>query len=216
MIALTRYVLADYLRSQRFVPPLVAYLGFLAVLYAFPGTILPGFGASAAALLPVSVWIALSLHNTEDALQATVTMVNAGGRGRVMAGKTYATVVGVLVLTVTALVWPMVSSSRIFSPADLTTGLITHLTCGLTGISLGTCCARPVINRQGYAFATAFLLSIVALVNHTLTPANRTIRLLSAAPPGPSAAGLLLPMAWALLMLTALAALSSWVARRRR
>ncbi|MGH3803890.1 MAG: hypothetical protein ACRDTD_27920, partial [Pseudonocardiaceae bacterium] len=77
MTAMARYALADYLRSQRFLPPLVAYLSFLAILNAIQGTVLPGYGASAAGLLPASVWLTLSLHNTEDALQATVTIVNA-------------------------------------------------------------------------------------------------------------------------------------------
>jgi hypothetical protein len=52
----------------------------------------------------------------------------------------------------------MVSSGRLHTPADLAVGLLAHLTCGMTGTALGTCCTRLIIGRQGYAFATALLL----------------------------------------------------------
>ncbi|MET8957314.1 hypothetical protein ACWEQN_34845 [Streptomyces sp. NPDC004129] len=216
MTAIARYVLADYLRSQRYLPQLVSYLGFLAIFYAFPGTVLPGYGASAAALLPVSVWLTLSLHNTEDPLQAAVTIANAGSRRRVMIGKTCAALAGVIALSAIAVIWPMVSSGRLHTPADLTVGLVAHLTCGITGIALGTCCTRPIIKRQGYAFATALLLGLIALVSRLLSPANQTIRLLSGASPRPSLAGLLLLTGWALIMLVVLTSVASWLAQRRR
>ncbi|RFC77335.1 hypothetical protein [Streptomyces sp. AcE210] len=216
MTAVARYVLADYMRSQRYLPQLVSYLGFLAIFYAFPGTALPGYGASAAALLPISVWLALSLHNTEDPLQAAVTIVNAGSRWRVTIGKTSAALAGVLALSGIAVIWPMVSSGMLHTPTDLAVGLFAHLTCGITGVALGTCCTRPIIKRQGYAFATALLLGLIALVSRLLSPANQTIRLLSGAPPRPSFTELLLLMGWALIMLVALTSMSSWLAQRRR
>ncbi|MDT0453497.1 hypothetical protein [Streptomyces hesseae] len=216
MTTIARYALADYLRSQRFLPQLVAYLGFLAVLYAVQGSVLPGYGASAAALLPVGVWLTLSLHNTEDPLQATVTLINAGGRLRVMLGKTCASLAGVLALGGAALIWPMVSSGRLHTPADLATGLMAHLICALTAVALGTCCARPLIERQGYAFATALVLSLIALVGRLVTPVNQTIRLLSSAPPRPPAGELLLLAAWSSIMLGVTVSLASWMARRRQ
>ncbi|WP_049577825.1 hypothetical protein [Streptomyces sp. SBT349] len=216
MTAVARYALADYLRSQRFVAPLVVLLGFLAVLHAFPGSVVSGYGASAAALVPIGVWLTLGLHNAEDPLQTEVTIANAGGRRRVVIGKTCAALAAVLALAAVALVWPLVSAGRPYPPADLAAGLLAHLTCGVTGVALGTCCARPLIRRQGHAFATALLLSLVALVSRPLSPANRTIRLMSAAPPRPSAAELLLLAAWALVLLAVLAPLSSWAGQRRR
>jgi hypothetical protein len=207
--AVARYALADYLRSQRFLPPLVTYLGFLAIFHATQGTVVPGYGAAAAALLPISVWLTLSLHNTEDPIQATVTVVNAGSHRRALFGKTYAALAGVLVLTAVALIWPALSTAHPPAPIDLAVGICAHLTCGLTGIALGTCCIRPLIKRQGYAFAAAAALSLIALVSRWLTPVNETIRLLSAAPPRPSATELLLLAAWALIMLLAVASLAA-------
>lgn len=217
MIAIARYAFADYLRSQRFLPPLVAFLGILAILYAFPpGPILPAYGLTAALILPISSWLAITLHNAEDPLQATVTLVNGGGFRRVLLGKTIVAVACLVALTVTALIWPMVSHAQLYAPGDITAGFIAHLTCGFTGIALGTCCTRPIIKRQGYAFAIAFLISMAGLVGRFLTPANETIRLLSGAPPRPAAGELLLLAVGAVAMLAVAAALASWVAQRRR
>ncbi|MGK5629476.1 hypothetical protein [Streptomyces sp. URMC 123] len=217
MIAVARYALADFLRSQRFLPPLVAFLGLQAILHASsPGPALSAYGLSCAALLPVAVWTTLALHRTEDPLQTTVTVVNARGHRRALTGTTGAAVAGPLVLSVIGLAWPMVAHARLYAPADVAIGLAAHLICGITGVALGTCCARPVIGRQGYAFAAASLLALTALVARPLTPANRTIRLLSAAPPRPPTGELLVLAAWAFLMLLASVALATWVARRRR
>jgi hypothetical protein len=217
MIPIARYALADYLRSQRFLAPLVGYLGILAIFYASPpGPILSAYGLTAALILPISAWLSMSLHNAEDPLQATITVVNAGGFRRVLAGKTLAAVTCLVVLTVTALVWPMISHTQLYSPADVTAGFTAHLTCGLVGIALGMCCTRPIIKRQGYAFATAFLLSMVGLIDRSLMPANETIRLLNAVPTQPPIGELVLLAGGAVLMLVVLAALVTWVAQRRR
>jgi hypothetical protein len=214
--ALARYALADYLRSQRFLPPLVAYLGFLAILYAFRGPVLPGYGAASAGLVPAGVWLTLGLHNAEDPAQAAVTVVNAGGHRRVVFGKTYAAVAAVTVLAAAALLWAAVSGNRPHGPADLAAGISAHLTCGFTGVALGTVCVRPLIARQGYAFAAAALLSLLALVGRWFTPVNETVRLFSDAPPRPSAAALALLAAWAVGLVAAAAALVAPAARRVR
>lgn len=214
MRAVARYALADYLRSQRYLPLLVTYLGFLAVFHAFQGSILPGYGAGAAALLPISVWLTLSLHHTEDPLHTTVTAVNAGGYRRVLFGKTYAVLVCMVVLTGVGVLWPALLTGRPPAASDLAAGFCAHLTCGLTGIALGTCCIRPLIKRQGYAFAAAALLSLTALVGRWLTPVNETVRLLSAAPPRPSATELLLLASWSLVMLWAAASSAARLCRR--
>lgn len=217
MIAIARYALADYLLSQRFLPPLVTYLGFLAIMYAFPpGPILPAYGLTAALILPISAWLAITLHNAEDPLQATVTLVNGDGYRRVLLGKTIVAVASLVALTVTALVWPMVSHAQLYAPGDVTAGFIAHLTCGLTGIALGTCCTRPIIKRQGYAFAIGFSISMAGLVGRFLTPANETIQLLNAAPPRPPAGELLLLATGSVVMLLLAAALATWIAQRRR
>lgn len=207
MIAVARYALADYLRSQRFLPPLVAYLGFLAILHATGGPVLSGYGASSAALLPAAVWLTLSLHNAEDPVQTAITVVNAGGHRRTLAGKTYAALVCVLTLAAVALVWsalaaahPPRTAALAGESAVLATGVCAHLTCGLTGVALGTCCVRPLIRSQGYAFTTAALLSVAALVARWLTPVNETVRLVNAAPPRPSAGVMLLLTAWSLVL----------------
>ncbi|MGW2396150.1 hypothetical protein ACWCYY_06315 [Kitasatospora sp. NPDC001664] len=216
MTAVARYALADFLRSQRYLPQLVLYLALLAVLHAVPGPVLQGYGASAGALLPVTVWLALVLHNTEDPLQAAVTAVNAGGRTRALLGRTAAAVLCGLALAAVALVWPMAAGGTLHTATELTEGLLAHTTAVLTGTALGGLCARPVIRRPGHAFATAAVLSLTALVSRTASPVNGTVRLLSAAPPAPSTATLLALTAWAAALLAVLTAATGWLAARRR
>ncbi|MER5867529.1 hypothetical protein [Kitasatospora sp. NPDC002040] len=216
MTAVARYTLADFLRSQRYLPQLVLYLGFLAVLHAVPGPVLQGYGASAGALLPVALWLTLTLHNTEDPLQAAVTAVNAGGHGRALLGRTAAALLCGLALAAAALLWPMAAAGRWYDPSELTAGLLAHLTCAVTGTALGTLCARPVIRRPGHAFAVAGLLALVALVSRTATPVNQTVRLLSAAPPAPTTARLAALTGWSLALLALLLLLTNALTRRRR
>ncbi len=55
MIALCRYQLADFLRSQRWVPPLLAYLIVLGLVYSLDaGPSVPAYGVTAVAVFPIA------------------------------------------------------------------------------------------------------------------------------------------------------------------
>ncbi|HEY3895417.1 MAG TPA: hypothetical protein VGL88_08630, partial [Pseudonocardiaceae bacterium] len=67
IVAVARYLRADLLRSQRFIVPVVVYLGLLAVLFGGdPGPPPVPWAASTLALYPVSAWLAITTANTED------------------------------------------------------------------------------------------------------------------------------------------------------
>ena len=79
MIALVRWDLAQFLRSHRFMPPLVAFLVVLGVLYSFrPVPVLSSYAITAMALYPIAAWLSLTLLGSEGEIQRQVTALLAG------------------------------------------------------------------------------------------------------------------------------------------
>ncbi|PXY38571.1 hypothetical protein BA062_02205 [Prauserella flavalba] len=74
MIATTRYQLALLAHSQRYLPPLIAFLAVLGVLYTSrDAPVLPEFAVSGGALLVVTCWLTIALADVEDPAQRLVT-----------------------------------------------------------------------------------------------------------------------------------------------
>ncbi|SHL17955.1 hypothetical protein SAMN05443637_12032 [Pseudonocardia thermophila] len=87
-VACARFLLADVLRSQRVLLPVILCAGALAVLYGGdPGALPAPWAASVLVLYPVATWLALVVANTEDPPARPVVIAAAGGTGRVVVAR---------------------------------------------------------------------------------------------------------------------------------
>ena len=104
--AVARYLLADAARSQRVI---LALRGAgrrpRRVVRRRPRAVARPWGVSCLTAYPVAAWFALTVANTEDLVQRSVTVVAAGGPGPVAAGTLLAALVGDLLLTVLSVGW---------------------------------------------------------------------------------------------------------------
>ncbi|AXB44655.1 hypothetical protein [Amycolatopsis albispora] len=149
---LVRYYSADLLRSQRFLLPFLLYGMLLAPLFGGDPGPPPGtWAASVLALYPVSVWLAVTVANTEDPVQRQVTIAAAGGRGRVTTGILLTCLLADLVLVALALGWPVLATAYEYPPHLLAAGVLAHFAAGATGTAVGLLCARPVVHGIGWS-----------------------------------------------------------------
>jgi hypothetical protein len=183
--ALVHYTLRDFVRSHRFLPPLVVFGVVLAVLYAVhPTPVLSSYGATALAMYPLGAWYTAALLGAEDPVQRQVTIVNSGGAGRVYLAKvgTAALVLSPLVLI--ALLLPA-ALGFLELPAHqsllpyLGLGLLAHAVAGLTGVALGVLWSPPMVQRTGYTLGGILLCLVVTVAFNRLAPpltATRAMR----------------------------------------
>jgi hypothetical protein len=166
VIALVRYLIADIVRSQRYLAALLAYCAVLAMLYTGDaGASLPAYAGSCALIFPVAAWFAVVFASAEDPVQRTVTVVAAGGWTRVLSAVAALTVVVVAALALLATLWPVLTNPHPYTVLDVVVGYAAHLVCGLNGAGLGLLLARPVIARSGYTFlwVTAVVVATFAV-----------------------------------------------------
>lgn len=76
---MTRYHLAYYTRSYRYVAPLIAYVGFLLFIYTIsPNPVMESYAFSSVWLFVVSAWIVWGFADLEPEVQQSVTALHAG------------------------------------------------------------------------------------------------------------------------------------------
>jgi hypothetical protein len=177
VIALARYTIADVLRSQRWVAPLLTFLGIDAVLLAGNGSVLPTYAVSAVALLFVSTWLTVVVVNVEDPLQETVTAVTAGGRVRPRLAKLVVAYGFATILAAVAIVSAPIVSTDGVSLAHLGAGIGAHLVTALAGVAVGALFSRPLVSRTAWAVLGGFALCLADVVIPGLPPGRQLLEL---------------------------------------
>lgn len=162
MIALIRYTWRDVFRSQRWVAPLLVFLGVEAIIVpANHGAVLPTHAISATVLLFVATWLTIVTVNSEDPLQLEVTIVSAGSQWRVRMTKLLAAYVAAVGLGLIALIGPPLTSRQGITPG--------HFFCwsgwapsdGPWGVTLGALCSRPIVRRTAWALLIAVVIDLI-------------------------------------------------------
>lgn len=175
MIAGTRYYLALLFASQRYLPPVLAFLALLAVLYtSADAPVAPEFAVSAGGLVVVACWLTVAVVAVEDPVQRLVTAAQARSRVIPIAGVVATVfVVGAGCAAVSTL-WAVVLHGGL-GGTDLASGAGAHLAAACTGVAIGLPCSGLVVRRLGVtvvsalaALAVVFLVRWVPLVNPML------------------------------------------------
>jgi hypothetical protein len=211
-LAVARYVLADLLRSQRFLVPVFVYLALLAVLFGGdPGPAPALWPASALALYPISAWLAITTANVEDPVQRHVTTAAAGGARVVAHGVLLVCLladVGLTAVSVLRPLIPVVTTLYPYSANDLLGSALAHLATAGAGTAVGLLCARPVITRIGWSLLVATTVVVTTGATPWLPPVGTAVKALSTSPIAvPTVAldaGIGLALAWAACALTTL------------
>ena len=211
--ALVRYLGADVLRSQRWVAPLLAFLGGVAIFNVGGGPLLTTYADTATVLLPISVWLTVTVANCEDPVQAAVTSVTVGGETRVRLAKLATAWAGCGVLTAVAVLWPLLvhSYSGRATAGDVAAGVAAHLLVALFGVGVGSLGMHAVLGRAGWTVLVTTGLCLADILVPHAPPTRRILELFD-----DGAVGGLLPVTLATVCLSvALVGASLGVARRR-
>jgi hypothetical protein len=195
------------------VAPLLAFLGGVAVFNVAGGPLLTTYADTSTVMLPVSTWLTVTVANREDPLQAAVTAVTVGSETRLRVGKLLTALVGCGLLTVVAVLWPLVVRSYA-GPATaghVAAGVVAHVLVGLFGVGVGSLGMRSVLGRTGWTVLVATGVCLVDVIVPHAPPTRRILELFDEG----AVAGLV-PVALTTVSLTAaMVGVSLAVARRR-
>ena len=174
MTALVRMRLAGFLTSGRVLPPLIAGLVVLGVIYG-GGPALAGsaFGYSAVMLFPVLAWQSKLLLDTEPDGQRRLARLAVGARREAIAGALAAIVFGLGICAVAMLApWPFHAirgpapgSGEPSMAAGIGLGVLAHLLALPAGVALGALASRAVTRsvRNGIAVLVVGAVLVIVL-----------------------------------------------------
>ncbi|MFD6344254.1 ABC transporter [Streptomyces roseolus] len=213
MTALLRYHSGLFLRSQRWLAPLLLYAALVAVGVRPGDPVLGSLGVAAAGLLPVAAWSA-RICLTQEAAAARAVTAAAGGRTRahlaaLLTGAGWPVLAGAVAVGAVTTTGDLAGTG---GPAAPLAGLLATTACVLTGAAVGALASRPFVTATGWSVAGLLLGSLLALVT-TGSPAKHAVTALVAAegaarPPWA-------PCAAAVLLAAVTAAVSCRVGARR-
>lgn len=186
-LAVTRYLMADLLRSQRFVLPLLVYVAAVAVLMGGdPGPPPQPWAASVGLLYPISAWLAITVSNAEEPVGRQVTVAASGGWPRLQAGVMITCLVGDMVLLACAVLRPLVPLGGVsypYSSRMVLVGVLAHVAAAGTGTALGIALGRPLIGRIGWSAVLIGLTVLATITQPWLPPVGAAILTLNGSAP---------------------------------
>ncbi|MEV6844824.1 hypothetical protein [Actinoplanes sp. NPDC051411] len=168
MTALTRMRLSGFVRGGRALPPAIAVLVVLGVIYgggASPAAI--AYGYSAAALFPVLAWLTKILLDAEPDTQRRLARISVGPAREAVAGVLAALVISLIVCALAmGAPWLFHGIDPAKSLAGgVVLGILAHLLAIPPAIALGALASRAVTRnaRTGVAILTVAAVLVVVL-----------------------------------------------------
>ncbi|MGZ3146837.1 hypothetical protein ACVDFE_33540 [Lentzea chajnantorensis] len=162
MTSLVRYLAADVLRGQRFLAPVLVFLGVMGMLFSSDaGQPLEAYSGSAALLYPVCAWMAVVVATSEDVVRREITVVSAGGWSRVLGAVAVVAVLFAVAMAVLAAVWPVVTNPHPYTVGEFLVGLGAHTAVALLGVGVGLMFARPVFDAIGRTVLAVFTVVVL-------------------------------------------------------
>lgn len=215
-LAMVRYALASFARTQRWMAPVLIWLVVLGALYATDAGPLNGsYAFTAAVLMPVSAWLTVALLGCEDPNGRTVLWAAAGGPARAQAGLLAGAAIVCLPLAALALAWPLILDRHAgVAASSIAIGVVAHLVCLFVGVGLGGLVGPPVLYAPGVAALVIIGGSMVTLLS-PIPPMGPLLKLLSKTHPGALALHFSLIVAESLALGAVLLTLALRLTRRR-
>ncbi|HEX5401637.1 MAG TPA: hypothetical protein VFX16_04965 [Pseudonocardiaceae bacterium] len=185
MIALVRYTLSTVLLSQRYLPPVLVFLAGLLVFTGADdnGPLLPDYAVGTAGVFICGIWLTVVTINAPDPVQRSITVVNGGGSGRVLAASVWVAALWCAFIGVIGLLYPLTVGHHPVDPAVLVLGALAELTSACTGIALGLLCSRLVVRRTGISILAALAAVLLFVLVPGVPPVHPVFQLLAAARP---------------------------------
>ncbi|GAA2743351.1 ABC transporter [Kitasatospora cinereorecta] len=184
MRVLVRYHLELLVRSQRWLPPFLAYVLLMVIGLSGGEEALGAFGWSGAVLLPVTAWLVRCAVTAEPAA-SRACLTAAAGAVRVHLAALFAALLagGALALAGLAVVGLVAGGSKADPASTALAGVLASAVCVLLGAAVGALFNRPVLLSAQYGIPLSLAAATLVLVTPG-SPPNAVVRALITASRG--------------------------------
>ncbi|KOP81804.1 hypothetical protein ACFFHH_17550 [Cytobacillus solani] len=171
MSAFVRYELLNFIRSLKFIPPVVIYLAWIFILYAYKNVpILSSYGVSSIAIYLVMTWLAMAMFSMEEESEKHILFAHLGSKWRYLRGKWHTLFLMMIPLMLFAVFFPIITGS--FNDGmTIEYYLLTffcHTVFAIFGVLVGTLFSATGLAVKRYAWLSAVFVIVCSLASKSL------------------------------------------------
>nr|WP_154893553.1 hypothetical protein [Paenibacillus xylanexedens] len=232
MIHLTRYLLRQYIRSQKYFAPVVMYIIAMLLIYSYqPNPVADSYSVTAMLLFFGSAWLGLTVMNAEPAGQIQLLVLHAGNRRKVILGQLWCTSLMQGALVVITVLYPVMFGmfERPPTGGEWMMAWSGHLALSLLGLAVSLFFQKSYVPRLSRSLPGLIVMLILSFVQASLAShlPNWLQWLSKALPPAfylvremmlfeeAKWVTVLLPILWAVIYAFVLFSVHIWLAGRR-
>ncbi|WP_027087343.1 hypothetical protein [Cohnella panacarvi] len=172
MMAALSYLFRYYVRSYRYVAPLIVYMTVIIFIYGVvPNPVLSSYGLTSTVLFLVMAWLCFAYIDVEDRTQQTITVLHLGSTTKYyMAKMAVIALIGTILALCTA-VYPVVFGKFSAQPTaeQFIVGLVSHVLLSYLGIAISAIFTSKLILKLNYSILGLFLVLSISLAGSGIT-----------------------------------------------
>ncbi|MFX3636711.1 MAG: hypothetical protein ACE3L7_14015 [Candidatus Pristimantibacillus sp.] len=171
MPAFVRYQLISFVRSLKFIPPVVIFLAWVFILYAYKGVpILSSYAVTSIAMYLMMTWITMSIFTLDSESEKHILISHLRRKVNYLLGKWLAVLIVVIPLLLFAIFFPIIMGSfKGFMSIKLYAfAIYSHLVLSTFGILVGTLFSATKLATKKYAWLSAVFIIVISLASKSI------------------------------------------------
>jgi len=177
LINLLKFNLRMYLKSNKFIVPIIAFFSYLAMAYSIaPVSVLPSYILSSMVVFLIMVWISFSYNDVEAMIIEQVIYLKVKNKYEIWVSKILLMFLFGLIFSFVATIYPLVinaiSNYALFDRAiqirDVIVALIVHFVYACVGSMIGLIFNVHIFKNRKQAVTFIILIALVTLLKGLL------------------------------------------------
>ncbi|WP_010094289.1 hypothetical protein [Ornithinibacillus scapharcae] len=144
-----QYSMRDFLRSQKYFPPLSTFILLMVVFYSYkPNPVIDSYAVTSLMMYVISAWLCTSFLALDSPVQRQLMILHAGGKNHYYIGKFMAIAITSTIFTLFAFMYPIIFG-MFQENVSLSVGFISlmnHFMLSLLGIGVASLFSRIFMN----------------------------------------------------------------------
>jgi len=169
--AFIRYQLISFIRSLKFIPPVVIFFVWVFILYAYKNVpILSSYAASSIAMYLIMTWITMSIFTLDEESEKHILISHLKRKVSYLFGKWLTILVVMIPLLLFAIFFPIITESfkgnmsiKLYAYA-----FYSHLVFMTFGILVGTLFSATKLATKKYAWLSSVFIIVVSLASKSI------------------------------------------------
>lgn len=165
------YLIRNYSRSYRFIPPLFTYLIFIGMFYTYrPNPVMESFAVTTVLSYIITAWICYSFMQSESLIQEEITLLHLRNPAKYYIGLIASILLISLFLLIVSMAYPIIGNKfdRPVITEDIIVGVLSHLGLSFLGAAIVVFFNGKFIRRPSVAIGGILVVLILSFCQEAI------------------------------------------------